>query len=265
MYYIFIHTNSHSFFVRQHWLLYLTWSAPFHIPILVLTTLPTCQTSTFTVCINVINRQRRHCTEKNINSKVKEALAENMLKLSRTICSLRLVNQTALKDSAKYLTTKYNHQHNPVTFISASQKCPSFAYVYARNFCTNAPPKPDDPSTSIYAGALSSRIRIVKVFSLTTSLVGISAQPILLEQGTKIAGPAMGYFLCVFAGFFTFVTPFLLHFITKKYVIDIAYNPVTDEYTSTTISLLLLKNKVRFCRRICLNIHTIVDIDYVLC
>lgn len=172
-----------------------------------------------------------------------------MLKLSRTICSLRLVQQKTLKDSAQYLTTKSNHQHNPITFVSALQKCPAFATVYSRNFCTNTPPKPDDPSTSIYTGALSSRIRMVKVFSLATSLVGITAQPTLLEQGTKIGGPAMGYFLCTFAGFFTFVTPFLLHIITKKYVIDIAYNPDTDEYTSTTISLLLMKTKVRVSER----------------
>ncbi|CAD7003981.1 unnamed protein product [Ceratitis capitata] len=56
----------------------------------------------------------------------------------------------------------------------------------------------------------------------------------------------MAVFLCGFAGFFTFVTPLLLHFITKKYVTEIHYNPKSDEYTATTISILLYKIKTKF-------------------
>ncbi|EDV97427.1 transmembrane protein 70 homolog, mitochondrial [Drosophila grimshawi] len=98
----------------------------------------------------------------------------------------------------------------------------------------------------IYYGTLAPRMKIVKLFSLTTSLVGIAAQPILLEQGMKIGGTGMGIFLCTIGGFFTFVTPLLLHFITKKYVTELHYNTVTDEYTATTISVILLKIKTKF-------------------
>jgi len=65
------------------------------------------------------------------------------------------------------------------------------------------------------------------------------AQPILVEQGMKLGGTGMAVLLCTFAGFFTFVTPFLLHFITKKYVTELHYNPQTNEYTATTISIIL--------------------------
>lgn len=96
----------------------------------------------------------------------------------------------------------------------------------------------------VYYGALAPRMKAVKIFSLTTSLAGLAAQPILLEQGLNMGGKPMAVFLCGFAGFFTFVTPLLLHFITKKYVTEIHYNPKSEEYTATTISLLLFKIKV---------------------
>ncbi|XP_022214237.1 transmembrane protein 70 homolog, mitochondrial [Drosophila obscura] len=98
----------------------------------------------------------------------------------------------------------------------------------------------------IYYGTLAPRMKVVKFFSLSTSLAGIAAQPILLEQGMKIGGTGMAVFLCTIGGFFTFVTPLLLHFITKKYVTELHYNPATEEYTATTISLLLQKIKTKF-------------------
>lgn len=96
----------------------------------------------------------------------------------------------------------------------------------------------------VYYGSLAPRMKLVKLFSLTTSLAGIAAQPILMEQGMKIGGTGMAVALCTVGGFFTFVTPLLLHFITKKYVTELHYNPVTEEYTATTISLILMKIKV---------------------
>ncbi|XP_033160859.1 transmembrane protein 70 homolog, mitochondrial [Drosophila mauritiana] len=104
----------------------------------------------------------------------------------------------------------------------------------------------EDALQRIYYGTLAPRMKMVKFFSLSTSLAGLAAQPILLEQGMKIGGTGMAVFLCTVGGFFTFVTPLLLHFITKKYVTELHYNPRTEEYTATTISLLLQKIKTTF-------------------
>lgn len=97
---------------------------------------------------------------------------------------------------------------------------------------------------NIYYGTLTPKIRAVKVFSLTTSVVGLTIQPMLIEQGNKMGGIPMIVFMCGFAGLFTFVTPLLLHFVTKKYVTQITYNAIADEYTATTISFLLLRKQV---------------------
>lgn len=65
-----------------------------------------------------------------------------------------------------------------------------------------------------------------------------------MEQGSKLGGAPMMYFLCGVVGFFTFVTPVLLHVITKKYVTEITYDESTEEYTATTISFFLTKIQV---------------------
>ncbi|XP_055913989.1 transmembrane protein 70 homolog, mitochondrial [Eupeodes corollae] len=121
---------------------------------------------------------------------------------------------------------------------------PSISKHFNRTFASAKTPESDE--TLIYHGSLAPRMKAVKIFSLTTSLTGLAAQPILMEQGMKIGGTGMAVALCTVAGFFTFVTPLLLHFITKKYVTEIHYNAKTDEYTATTISILLYKIKTKF-------------------
>ncbi|XP_061401633.1 transmembrane protein 70 homolog, mitochondrial [Musca vetustissima] len=120
--------------------------------------------------------------------------------------------------------------------------------IQRRQYATNT--NKDDTNTEslqrVYYGSLAPRMKAVKFFSLTTSFAGLAAQPILMEQGMKLGGTGMAVFLCGFAGFFTFVTPFLLHFVTKKYVTEIHYNPQTDEYIATTISIILQKIKTKF-------------------
>lgn len=52
--------------------------------------------------------------------------------------------------------------------------------------------------------------------------------------------------ICSFVGFFTFVTPVLLHFVTKKYVTSIAYNSKDDSYTATIYTLFIRKKEISF-------------------
>lgn len=104
----------------------------------------------------------------------------------------------------------------------------------------------DVEGVSIYEGKYTNQILRVKLFSLTTSAMGLIAQPILWQKGIEVSGTGLSMLICSVAGIFTFVTPLLLHFVTKKYAIDIIYNEKTDEYTCITVSFFLFKNKVIF-------------------
>ena len=47
-----------------------------------------------------------------------------------------------------------------------------------------------------------------------------------------------------FLSFFTFATPLLIHWMSKKYVTELLYNKIDDSYTAITYSLLLREKKV---------------------
>ncbi len=97
----------------------------------------------------------------------------------------------------------------------------------------------------IYRGILSTQVRLVKAFSLSTSLIGLACQPVLyhhLQSGQHNVAIVLG--TGAFLSFFTFVTPLLVHFVSKKYVTEMYYDKMTDTYTAITYSLLLRKKQV---------------------
>ncbi|KAJ8730203.1 hypothetical protein PYW07_017241 [Mythimna separata] len=79
-----------------------------------------------------------------------------------------------------------------------------------------------------------------------SSAAGLLAQPIIIREAATIGSTSLLVALCSVVGFFTFVTPILLHVITKKYVTQIHYDPATSTYTATTINFFLAKKKLDF-------------------
>merc|ERR1712198_317274 len=70
-------------------------------------------------------------------------------------------------------------------------------------------------------------------------------QPVLVQ---KVGETSLGLVVAMgsFIGFFTFVTPLLIHWITKKYVTRLEYDPKEDVYSATTISFFLQEKKIKF-------------------
>ena len=112
--------------------------------------------------------------------------------------------------------------------------------VLAR-WCHNLNPEAEQ---EIYNGILTTQIKLVKTFSLTTSCVGLMVQPVLWTYSTANAAVVLG--AGAFLGFFTFVTPLLIHSFSKKYVTKLYYNQVEDKYTAVVCNLLLRPKKIEF-------------------
>ena len=45
-------------------------------------------------------------------------------------------------------------------------------------------------------------------------------------------------------GIFTLMTPMLIHLVVRNYVTELTYDPASDRYTATTITLMLRTRKV---------------------
>ncbi|KAK7072124.1 Transmembrane protein 70 [Halocaridina rubra] len=97
----------------------------------------------------------------------------------------------------------------------------------------------------IYYGILTTQVRMTKLFSLSTSMLGLMMQPVLMQ---KFVHANVGFAIAAgsFIGFFTFVTPLLIHWITKKYVTRLEYDPQADLYSATTLSFFLREKKIHF-------------------
>lgn len=106
-------------------------------------------------------------------------------------------------------------------------------------------PKQNSDSNVIYVGTLARYVRIVKVFSLSTSIAGICLQPFIYKKLSAL--PVM---LAVavggFASFFIYLTPVLLHLVSKRYVTEMTLDPVSREYTATTYTFFLRRKIHRF-------------------
>jgi hypothetical protein len=98
-------------------------------------------------------------------------------------------------------------------------------------------------SIQVYYGNLTPQIRAVKIFSLLSSVTGLASQPILIQQVPNLGTPVV-VALFGFVGFFTFVTPILLHMITKKYVTYIYFDSSTGNYSAICLTFFLRKKKV---------------------
>ncbi|XP_029380712.1 transmembrane protein 70, mitochondrial [Echeneis naucrates] len=96
----------------------------------------------------------------------------------------------------------------------------------------------------IYTGSLGTAVRGVKMFSYSTSGASLFLMPqILLKTGLGVHSFAMQAAFCGVIGFFTFLTPVLLHLITKGYVIRLYHNPDSDTYTAVTCNVFLMEKR----------------------
>ncbi|CAK1547088.1 unnamed protein product [Leptosia nina] len=77
-------------------------------------------------------------------------------------------------------------------------------------------------------------------------IAGLVAQPILIKEASTIGSTSLLIALCSVVGFFTFITPILLHIITKKYVTEIHYDPDTSTYKATTYNFFIMPKQVEF-------------------
>ncbi|XP_003426743.1 transmembrane protein 70 homolog, mitochondrial [Nasonia vitripennis] len=105
----------------------------------------------------------------------------------------------------------------------------------------------DNGKQVIYTGLLCSNIRRIKLFSLSTSIIGLAVQPVVYQKAL-LAGTTTKFTLPAFAliGLLALATPPLLHIITKRYVLSVEYDATKDMYTATTYNLLCIRKKIEF-------------------
>lgn len=109
----------------------------------------------------------------------------------------------------------------------------------------------DSEWQNIYKGMLAPRIRNLKIVSFVTSSVGLLVQPMVIQKAAEVGSSlAATIGVCTIAGFFTFITPVLIHLVSRKYVTSLEYSKRNDEYCATVFSFFIRPKKASICNQI---------------
>ncbi|XP_075069765.1 transmembrane protein 70, mitochondrial [Mixophyes fleayi] len=120
-------------------------------------------------------------------------------------------------------------------------------FKLARFVCTSSAPANNDQGCLVYTGNLAKAVIGVKFFSYSTSMASLFILPFIMVKsgiGTDNLALQIAFFSVV--GFFTFVTPVTLHFITKGYVARLYHNRDRDLYTAVTYNAFLMEKRTVF-------------------
>lgn len=106
--------------------------------------------------------------------------------------------------------------------------------------------KPED-GRLIYTGNLARTVFGVKCFSYSTSVISLAFLPYLFSQSNVTFGslPLQILFYGIM-GSFTVITPMLLHFLTKGYVIRLYHEATSDTYKAITYNAVLSETSTVF-------------------
>lgn len=113
--------------------------------------------------------------------------------------------------------------------------------------CSHTQLEKSEDGRLIYTGNLARTVFGVKCFSYSTSLISLACLPYLLTENNIIFGslPLQILFYGII-GSFTVITPALLHFVTKGYVIRLYHEARTDTYKAITYNVVLLEKSTVF-------------------
>ncbi|GIY82482.1 transmembrane protein 70 homolog, mitochondrial [Caerostris darwini] len=114
---------------------------------------------------------------------------------------------------------------------------PRSYFVHSSNEKTSQP-------VLVYEGMLKSRIKKVKLLSLTSSMLGFAMLPIIVRDLSQIS-IALSCGAVVVSSFFL-STPLLLDWVTRRYVTRLRYDPGSDVFTATTFDLLCRERELQF-------------------
>ncbi|XP_039697826.1 transmembrane protein 70, mitochondrial [Pteropus medius] len=113
--------------------------------------------------------------------------------------------------------------------------------------CLHTQVEKSEDGRLIYTGNLARAVFGVKCFSYSTSMISLAVLPYIFAQSNIIFGslPLQVLFYGII-GSFTLITPALLHFVTKGYVIRLYHEATTDTYKAITYNVVLLEKSTVF-------------------
>ncbi|XP_066151260.1 transmembrane protein 70 homolog, mitochondrial [Euwallacea fornicatus] len=167
--------------------------------------------------------------------------------MSIKLCCALPLTLNCLKSARTLLTTFEN-----VNSVRSPIQQTAVSILNSRGFSSDSAKKASTPDKQknlykkMYSAPLTAHVKSVKVFSISSSIVGILAQPILYKEIVSTGNVPVIIAAYSFIGFFTIITPLLLHFITKKYITELSYNEDTNTYLIKSLNFFSITKEMEF-------------------
>lgn len=115
----------------------------------------------------------------------------------------------------------------------------------APSSCKFSSKAPGDQDHLVYVGQQADLFKGLKIFSLSTSGIGLLLQPYLLMEAQDLS-LAWAVPLFSIVNTFIFVNPILIHYLAKRYALEIYFNPDTKVFTLYRLSFFARKKAISF-------------------
>lgn len=167
-----------------------------------------------------------------------------------TVVSQKSSNQSLIACSSNSVSQKTSLLNNSRSLLKVDlhSRLYSGKDVFSRSFGTSsqrAAKELSDKGDVVYKGAISGMIKGVKLFSLSTSAMGLCLQPMVLFSNQEMP-TGLKFAFGGIINFFVFVNPFIIHYIAKKYVTEMRWNRSTGVFTAVTYTFFLQRRELQF-------------------
>lgn len=126
--------------------------------------------------------------------------------------------------------------------ISITIRLPQFNTAIKRSYTSHS----WSNSKPIYQGPLATSVRLLKIFSLSTCAATIIGTPILIAYGKKSIPVKSKIIIASALISVSVATTALLHWFSKRYVLQAYCNPTASKYMMETYTLFARRNTIEF-------------------
>lgn len=98
----------------------------------------------------------------------------------------------------------------------------------------------------VYEGQLTPSVRRIKMFSLTTTFVGLIAYPFLFKKASSQKKSAIAQVFVGWTLIMVIFSPLALNYITKRYISELRFNRDTRTFRAITYNLFNLRKETHF-------------------
>lgn len=98
----------------------------------------------------------------------------------------------------------------------------------------------------VYEGQLTPNVRRIKVFSLTTTFLGLVCYPFMFKKASRSKKSAFAHVFVGWTLIMVIFSPLALNYITKRYITELRFNRDTRTFRAITLNFFNRRVETRF-------------------